>query len=486
MLNHRYRIVAWVVIFTGFALATPLNASNLASQLPDIGDVGSTVLTPRQERLLGQEFMRSVRQSLNLLDDPLSTAYLQSLADRLQAKNTDNYQDITVFIVDDPSINAFAGPGGYIGIHTGLILAARTEGELASVLAHEIAHVTQRHLVRAFKAGSKTNLATMGAIIAAIVLGGNNPQVGEAVIASSVAGSAQQQLTFSRTHEQEADRVGLDLLASANIDPRMMVSFFEVLQKQNRTAGSTFPEFLRTHPLTLARIADTRNRAQQYTKYALADNTSFQLIQARTATLATKTGSNPFSKVGSTISKRAKEYYRALSAAKSNNYPLARKHIQSLLQADTRRVLYHFTAAGIELADNQPKKARKIIEKALDLFPGNPSLTELYAKTLLQLKQPQLAFDALKTAIRKHPEKHYLYQSYAKAASSLGKRAEAYRALAEYHVALGNLRQAIEYLNQALSAGTLDRYDRLSAEARRKELKAEVLVRNQEDASKGE
>jgi predicted Zn-dependent protease len=485
MLNSRYRIITWIVIFYGFTLAAPLNASNLASQLPNIGDVGSTVLTPRQEKVLGQEFMRNVRQSLHLLNDPLSSAYLQNLADRLLTKTTDSYQDITVFIVDDPSINAFAGPGGYIGIHTGLILAARTEGELASVMAHEIAHVTQRHLVRSFEAGSKMNLATMGAIIAAIVLGGSNPEVSEAVLASTVAGSAQQQLTFSRTHEQEADRVGLDMLASANIDPRMMVSFFEVLQQQQRTISGSSPEFLRTHPLTLARIADTRNRAQQYANYALAENTSFQLIQARTATLARKIGPNPFTKVNSDIGKNAEKYYQALTAAKSNNYPLASNHIQPLLRSDTGRVLYHYSAAGIELANNKPEKARKIIVKALNLFPGNPSLTELYAKTLLQLKQPQLALDALKAAIRKHPEAHYLYQSYAKAASGLGKEAEAYRALAEYHAALGNLRQAVEHLTQALTAGTLDRYDQLSAQARQKELKAEVLIRNQEDASKG-
>ena len=485
MLNNKHLNLFWVIILHSLSIGTPLYASTLASQIPDIGDAGSTVLTPRQEKLLGDEFMRNVRKSLNLLNDPLSTAYLQNLADKLQAKSTDYYQEITVFIVDDPSVNAFAGPGGYIGIHTGLILAARTEGELASVMAHEIAHVTQRHLVRSFKASSKMNLSTMGALIAAIVLGGKNPQMSEAVLASTVAGNAQQQLTYSRSHEQEADRVGLDLLASANIDPRMMVSFFEVLQQQQGTISSSSPEFLRTHPLTAARIADTRNRAQQYEKYALTDNTSFQLIQARCATLAEKTSDNPFGQVNSDINKIAQEYYLALNAAKLNNYPLARNHINPLLQADTRRVLYHFTAAGIELADNQPEKAREIIEKAFDLFPGNSSLTELYAKTLMQLNQPQLAFDALKTAIRKHPENYSLYQSYAKAASSLGNKAEAYRALAEYHAALGNLHQAVEHLTQAITAGSLDRYDQLSAEARQKELKAEILIRNQEDGSKG-
>ncbi|MEE8379378.1 MAG: M48 family metalloprotease [Gammaproteobacteria bacterium] len=484
MLTRKYTILVWIIFLCSFSLATPSSANSLAAQLPDIGDAGSTVLTPRQEKLLGQEFMRSIRQNLRLLNDPLSVAYLQNLADRLQSKTVDNSQDITVFIVDDPTVNAFAGPGGYIGIHTGLLLASRTEGELASVLAHEIAHVTQRHLVRAFKTSSKTNLVTMGAIIAAIVLGRNNPQVGEAVIASSVAGSVQQQLTFSRSHEQEADRVGLDLLASANIDPRMMVSFFEVLQQQQRASGSTFPEFLRTHPLTLARIADTRNRAQQYAKFALADNTSFQLIQARMVTLAEKTGPNPFTQQNSSIRKDAQNYYLALAAAKLNNYSLARQHIQPLLQTGTHRVLYYVSVANIELADNQPEEARRIMVKALDLFPGNPSLTELYANILIQLKQPQLAFDALKIAIRRHPDKYYLYQSYAKAANSLGNKAEAYRALAEYHAALGNLLRAIEYLTQALSAGTLDHYDQLSAEARQKELKTEVFARKQESDSK--
>lgn len=484
MLTCNLNIRVQVILFCCCLFIGPLKADNLAAQLPDIGDAGSTVLTPQQEQLLGQEFMRSIRQRLNLLNDPLSTAYLQNLADRLQSKNTDGNQDITVFIVDDPTINAFAGPGGYIGIHTGLILAARSEGELASVLAHEIAHVTQRHLVRSFKTSSKMNLATMGAIIAAIVLGGNNPQVSEAVLASTVAGGAQQQLTFSRNHEQEADRVGLELLASASIDPRMMVSFFDVLQQQQRTTGSSFPEFLLTHPLTLARIADTRNRAQQYPNYSLMDNTTFELIQARAATLAKKTGLNPFAQVNLKISNDARQYYLALAAAKSGDHAQARTHIQPLLQTDPRRVLYHASAASIELADNQPERARKTIVKALALFPGNPSLTELYANALLQLKQPRLAFDALKLAIRKHPRKYYLYQSYAKAASSLGKKAEAYRSLAEYQAALGNILQAVDHLDQAISAGTLDQYDQLSAEARQKELKAKVFLRKQEADSR--
>lgn len=469
------------LIYLLLVLSYPVYGGNLASQLPDIGTVGSSTLTPREEKLLGQEFMRNIRQSLKLLDDPLAVAYLQNLADRLQPKLGESGQDITVFLVDDPSINAFAGPGGYIGIHTGLLLAARAEGELASVMAHEIAHVSQRHLVRAFETSKKTSLATMGAIIAGIILGSSNPELSEAVIASSVAGSAQQQLTFSRTHEQEADRVGLELLANADFDPRMMVSFFEILQQRQRTLSNSAPEFLRTHPLTLSRIADTRNRAFQYPEHDPSDESFFQLMQARIANLSRETGSNPFNRSNQTreISQQASQYYEGLAAAKAGNYSQARILIAPLLQARTQRVLFYFSAANIELADNRPDEALKITNTALELFPGNTPLIELHARALLHQDKPQQAFEFLQSTLRQHPEQTFLYQTYAKAASKIGENAEAYRALGEQQFHLGNVHQAIEYLEQALKAGKLDKYEQISIEARLKDLKSEALSREQ-------
>ena len=412
--------------------------------------------------------------------------FLDNLPDKLQPKTTDNTQEITIFIVDDPSINAFAGPGGYIGIHTGLILASRTEGELASVIAHEIAHVTQRHLVRSFEASNKMSLQTMGALIAAILLGSNNPNVGEAVLASTVAGNAQKQLTFSRAHEQEADRVGLELLANADFDPRMMVSFFNVLQQQNRVASSNTPEFLLTHPLTLARIADTQNRANQYPEFAPRDNTSFQLIQARTASLSkSKNAPNPFSDstITPVISNAAVEYYEALNSLKSSEYDKARHKISSLLKADNHRALFHLTAAEIELADNHPEQARKILSTALRLFPDSAPLTGLYTEALMQLHKPQQAFNLLKSTLRQHPEQVRFYQSYAKAAKMLGNDVESYRALAEYQYAMGDIRQAIEYISQALKVGAMDKYDRLSLEARLKALQSEAIDLEHNDPS---
>lgn len=462
-------------------LVSPVYGNNLADQLPDIGTAGASTLTPREEKQLGQEFMRNIRQNLQLMDDPLSVSYLQSLADKLQPKLRETGIDITVFLIDDPSINAFAGPGGYIGIHSGLLMAARTEGELASVMAHEISHVSQRHLVRAFESSKQMSLASMGAIIAGIILGNNNPELSEAVIASTVAGNAQQQLTYSRSHEQEADRIGIELLANADYDPRMMVSFFEVLQQQQRTVGSNAPEFLLTHPLTLSRIADTRNRAEQYPQSRQGDNSTFQLIQARVATLTKNAGQNPFN--GETreddTNNQASQYYLGLAAEKKGNYSLARQHLQPLLREHPQRLLYHFSAAEIELADNHPAQAEKITQHALDLFPGSAPLLELHAKTQLQQDKTQQAFLTLKSAIRQHPERIYLYKTYADAASKIGNIAEAYRALTDYQYQLGNVHQAIDYLQQALKSGNMDKYDRISFEARLEELKSEALSREQ-------
>ncbi len=459
-------------------LILPFNtiASDLSAQLPDIGKAGTSVLSPREEQQLGREFMRSVQHNLKLVDDPPTVAYLQGLADQLVTSLQESHQPITVFLVDDPSINAFAGPGGYIGIHTGLLLAARNEGELVSVLAHEIAHVTQRHLVRAFEASSRMSLPTMGALIAAIVLGASNPQVGKALMASTMASSTQQQLAHSRSNEQEADNIGLDLMVNADYDPRAMVAFFEILQNTQRSTEFAAPEFMRTHPLTLGRVADARNRAEQYPIHSPRNNTTFELILARTITRGKENTATPLGthRKKSAWTHEAKKYFSALQAAKKGDYPQARTTLRQLIQENRHRVLFPYSAAQIELANKRPQSAKKILDQALTLFPGNLSLVELYANTLLRLGESRPALEILKVALRKNPEYYRLYQPYAKAANTLHEKAEAYRALAEWQYAQGGLYQAVAYLEQALKTPGLPPYERLTLQARQDMLKSEA------------
>ncbi len=468
-----------LLLLTALLSSYPLTTINvlaegLSAQLPDIGKAGARVLSPREEEQLGREFMRSVRRSLTLLDDIPTTTYLQALTDRLASSLMQEDQpSMTVFLVNDPSINAFAGPGGYIGIHTGLLLSAQTEDELASVLAHEIAHVTQRHLVRAFQASQRMSLPTMGALIAALVLGASNPEVGEAVLATTLASSAQQQLTHSRGNEQEADNIGLEMLANANFDPRAMVKFFETLMNKQRLTESSAPEFMRTHPLTVGRIADARNRAAQYPTHAPTDNTQFQLIQTRITVITQGAAPTPHRSQMSN-NHLVGLYLQAMNAAAEEKYTKARALFKTLLEANEHQVLFQYSAAQIELADDQPQKAHDILKQALVVSPGNLPLTGLYAESLLRLEQARPALEILKATLRKHPEQFRLYHPYAKAASALGQKAEAYRALAEFQYAQGNLHQAAQYLEQALKTPGLATYDRLSLQARQDMLKAEV------------
>jgi predicted Zn-dependent protease len=322
------------------------------------------------------------------------------------------------------------------------------------------------------------SLPTMGALIAAVVLGGANPEVGEAVLATAVANNAQQQLTHSRSNEQEADNIGLAMLANANYDPNAMVDFFETLQNKQKMTEFSAPEFLRTHPLTLGRIADARNRATQYGIQKRTNKTYFKLIQARTAALTQR----PLPRVqGSSVVKaidtqdlNAQQYFQALQFAHQGNSAKARELLAQLIKTNEYPVLFHYSAAQVELANDHPQEAYDILTRALAMSPGNLSLIELYAQSLLRLKRAKPALQLLKTTLRKHPDQFRLYQIYAQAASALDQKSEAYRALAEFQYAQGNLHQAVSYLEQALKTPNLATYDRLSLQARQDMMKMEV------------
>lgn len=470
----------FLTITLGYWPGMPASANQLGEQLPSLGDAGASLLSSEEERQLGQQFMRNVRQRFTLLDDPLANQYLQNLADRLLSQYNDNQNEIAVFIVDDPNINAFAGPGGHIGIHSGLILAARTEGELASVLAHEIAHVLQRHLVRRFEVSQRQSLQSMGAIIAAILLGGSNSQVSEAILTGAIAGNVQQQLSYSRTHEQEADRIGLELLARAEFDPRAMTAFFSTLQKHKPVSDGKVPEFVLTHPLTSSRIADTDNRAQAYPEVIASTDDLFRLNQVRIAA-----GEKQQSRALATFSQRlqtpassqqTRDYSQALDELHQGDYQQARSIMTRLVNNNPHRLHFYYSAAEIELADSQAESAQQILKKILKLYPGNIPLTALHAKTLLQLKKPDEAFKLLKETLRQNSTHPELNTIYAQAAMESQHHSEAYRILAELQYSEGNFHQAINYLEQAISSATITPYEKLSLESRLAVLKKEVAA----------
>ena len=447
------------------SLLTPLPSGYAeATTLPDMGSTTNLTLSIEEEKELGREFMRNVRQKLKLIEDPIVDEYIQSLGQRLVSQLDDAQFDYHFFIVDESNINAFAGPGGYIGIHTGLIFATKTEDELVSVMAHEIAHVSQRHLVRSVEQQSNLAIPAMAAIFAAILLGGADANIGEAVIAGTMAGSIQSQLNFSRSHEAEADNVGLELMAKSGYDPRYMAVFFETLLSTQRYAEANVPEFILTHPLTASRIAEAKNRAEHYPKLTSHPfNLNYHLIKARIRQLVMSHNDDANDSVANQlelekpVASLPLEYYQsALDAIKEKKFDVARKQLAKLDSLDEPRIIYIVTRAELEIDAGKYDRAINILAAALLNYPGNRPLTELYADALIKGGKPEQARVVLEKHISSGFHNEKLYLALATACKQSGKLSEAYEAQANYHLLKGETSTAIEHLQRAMNTSKSD------------------------------
>lgn len=472
-----------ILILLAFSPLNYLLAAELSPtlKLPDFGDASGTLMSPFEEQLLGEEFMRSLRRSATIIDDPQVQEYIQNLGYRLVAGADPQPYRFTYFVIQDPNINAFAGPGGYIGVHSGLIASAQSESELASVLAHETAHVTQHHLLRTFDKANRTNIPATAALIAALILGSHNPQVAEAAIASTVASSQQLQINFTRENELEADRVGLQILVAAGYDPLNMPAFFEKLQQATRYYESGLPKLLLDHPVTTARIADTRNRAEQYPRTAPPDDLAFQLIRAK---LRVITADDPLQTVQyfeaavkqkTYALEEAARYGYALALLSAGQIDPAREQISWLLNKSPNRIPYLIIEAQMESAKGNGKAALKIYNDALNLYPRHYPLTILGSTELLHQGQAAAARQLLQEYLRYRDPKPLLYKLLAQAENDSGSPIESQQALAEYDYLNGQTQSAIEHLNRALDLTKKDDFYRSSRiEARLKEFKQQA------------
>lgn len=267
-----------VISLIGFAL-TPITIQ--AQNLPDLGSPGLLIYDRQTEVSLGRAFTKALHTQFNLVNDPETLSYVRRIGHRI-ASHTHDGRNYRFYVIDDPAINAFAGPDGIIGIHSGLILAAESEDELASVIAHEIAHVTQEHLSRRFEQQNSLNITSFASLLAAILIGSQNPSAGIATIMGTTGLSLQEQLRHSRIHEHEADHQGISLLHRSGYNPYAMADFFGKLAKQYQLSEFRPPEILMTHPVTETRLAQASNRAHQLgTPKDLHDQINLLLIQQR-------------------------------------------------------------------------------------------------------------------------------------------------------------------------------------------------------------
>ncbi len=457
--------------------AMPL-VSRGQSQLPDFGDPASTTLSPADEREIGALLMRQIRAYMPVIDDPEVENYIQTLGYNLLANGTQGSTDFYFFVIADPAINAFAMPGGYIGFNSGLITNSASESELASVVAHEIAHVTQRHIARAIAAQEGVQYATIAAVIAGLIIGTQNSEAGQAAIAGASAYGVQSQINFTRANEKEADRVGIAMLAKAGYDPRAMPEFFKKLDLASRYYSRP-PEYLSTHPVTTNRIADSRSRAEQYPYKQVADSDSFGLTRAKLNVLT----SNNLPRLLAIYEADLKEekkgdrtpalYGRALTLAKLGKHERANAEFRKLIAAYPESVRFRVALAGQMLSAGDTKDALATYEDAYGLFPDSKQLVRPYVDALLRNGQGDRALLILEDFSRLYSKDAALYRLEAEAYRQTGKTMNSRMSLAEHYYRIGELDAAIHQLQLASNEPGGDFYESSKLDARLKELERE-------------
>jgi predicted Zn-dependent protease len=429
-----------------------------ADGLPDMGDISQEMISPQMERQIGEQSMFQIRSDKNYMDDAEIADYLNQLGGRLVSNSPEPGDSFEFFAINDNSINAFALPGGFVGINTGLIQLTRSESELASVMSHEIAHVTQHHYAHMVSGTQYDSLAALAALAVAILAARNSPDTANAAIIGTQAGAMQHQLNFTRQNEREADVVGLSILEKSGFDTRAMPLFFERMQKATQMVEGNIPSYLRDHPVTHERIAYVEDRVQQFPYHLVPDSLEFQLIRARliafqkesdeaVAYFDSALGSKKF---GNPIAQR----YGLVLALLRNHQPqraeqeFAVLHRQSPLNATIETL-----GGRIKQLDKQNRDIFAFYRTALKNFPEHHALIYDYAELLLQDQQYKEAIKLLEEQVNRDGNDPKLYELEARAYAALNKPQEEHHMLAYYHILHGDLQGTIIQLELAKQSG---------------------------------
>lgn len=466
-----------LLLFALILVSIPVHA---ASKLPDLGQDAATIISPYEERRIGEDAMSQIRRWLNFVDDPELTHYINKIGKRLTNQLLEEQRDFRFFLIDHQAINAFALPGGFIGIHTGLITSAASESELASVLAHEIVHVTQRHWPRMMAAQKKRSGLTMAAILASLVLAGTGDINAGGIAVAALAADIDSRLAFTRNFEREADRIGIRLLAEAKLDAKAMAIFFERLAAANRYNGSDSPEFMRTHPVTNNRIAEARNNATRFPEHKGSSSSDFYHFRARIRayyqtdprqSLAIFSAKLKQKNIAA-AERQATQYGIALVHLRLGNFGPAGKTIDRLRRQKPGELRYQLAQADIALAAGRQKPGMRLYQQIYNRNRTDYWVTRRYAENLLAHHQQQRALDVLRPVLKKNPRDAALNKLMAKAAGETGDLVQAHRAMAEYYIINGNIHEAINQLGIAEKKAQNDYYALTAIRARIIEIKA--------------
>ncbi len=444
------------------AAAHPVHANHHLS-LPQIGDPSYSAMSHAEEKKLGRVILAQLRSSLTQIEDIELQSYLQSLSQRLLAQTGTQGLNFHFLIAKDDSVNAFATPGGVIAVNSGMILFADNEDELASVIAHELAHVTHRHIARLYDLSSQTQWTGALQLIAGLIAGTYNSEFAQLGVASAISGVVERQLFYSRAFEREADYSGMRLLSEAGFDPAGMVNFFAKLQAKG-SSSRAIPEFLRTHPLSKNRLKDMQERARQYPAVTPRDDTAFQYAKARLHAInGAEDGTHKWPQhIG---------LYRKGIDLMRKNFPYeAVRALRQMPPAHQDDIAARLALAQAFALQNDHKKAREILKTLTYLYPNNPAANYYLAKLYLSAKQPQQALAQLQSVASLRSYYPILIKMAAQASAMLKKQGASHEYLAEYYALIGNFGLALKHLELADRSPNLDKVSKARITQKRKSI----------------
>lgn len=467
-------------------LASVWSAGGLAltelGDLPDFGDSAGAIISPEQEKQLGRGFMRQMRRYAPMVTDEEVEDYIQKLGMSL-GELSGYYGEFTFFMLDAPGINAFAVPGGFIGVHSALLLESKSESEVASVLAHEIAHLTQRHAARMIEDAQRTSIPAMAALLGAIALTAMNPEAGLGALTAVQAIGAQRRINFTRANEREADRIGIQLLYEAGFDTFAMADFFQRLQTASRYTDPSFiPEILRTHPVTVNRIAEAKERAERLGSVPIReDSFAYHLIRTKLDVhaagdpAAVKQFYETALREGTSAHESIARYGYVLALTAAGDYDKARVEVAKLLLGAPHFLSFRLAAAQLEMRAHDIAAALDHYARAYRDDADSRAAVYGYANMLTLAGKPDDSKKLLRgygLADRRDPR---FFKLLAEAENDLGQTANSHFSLSEYYRSLGELRLAVEQLKLAERTPDISNYQRLRIDARADEINEEIV-----------
>lgn len=423
--------------------------------LPVLGDATSGVISLQQEHELGRAWLRAFRSRVQTLDDPQLHVYVRDLLYELSAYSSLENPELELVVINNPTMNAFAVPGGVIGVHTGLFRFAESEDQLASVLAHELAHLSQRHFARRVQSQRASSVGTMAGLLAGIILAATvGGDAGMAAITATQAAALDSQLRYSRQHEQEADRMGIDTLAKAGRDPRAVSEMFERMLAATRYTGQRPPEFLLTHPLTESRVADARNRINNYPSRHYPSSPQYAYMRARALI---HIDANPQRSInrfrnelqGESLLHSASRYGLALAQSRAGLHEQAQETLAPLLENEPGNLTFQLAAVELDTASGHYERALERLDRAEKLHANHYAVQRARAEVLLKKADYTGSQAVLEGLSRRHANDPDVWFQLAEVSGLAGDIVAVHKARAEYFILIGVFDQARRQLGYA-------------------------------------